>query len=93
LVLDGSGLTDQEGNYSQKSYENIKKDYEFLIRELNEWYYQVIKRNWEKIVKDIKLKKEDPIEVLEKYLSGLNISKPQIEEVLNVVGQNILEYS
>lgn len=89
-VVDASGLTDEEGrpttNYDP-SY-----DVEFVEKEIDLWFADVIKRAVEKIGKKLSSSsKFDLIQVLAEQLSGLEIKKESIQQVIEKVPVNDTE--
>ncbi len=74
LVVDVSGETNEEGE-PVKDYD-FTKNAESIILELEEWFYDVIKRNWENVKK-----RSDAFEKLKEKLSGIGIKPEHIEKV------------
>lgn len=77
-VVDASGTTDEEGNPT--SGHDPMRDIEFLEREIDAWMFSVLEKA------DAKLSKaksnSEIIQILSEQLSGLEISKKQVEETL-----------
>ncbi|MBU5690287.1 MAG: redox-regulated ATPase YchF [Candidatus Aenigmatarchaeota archaeon] len=83
-VVDISGKTDAEGNPTNNY--DPSKDIEFVENEIDEWFYEIIKRAIEKYNTKIRTSKIDLKDVLHEQLSGLNISKEVIAETIEKVG-------
>ncbi len=89
-VVDFSGKTDAEG----KPVENydVEKDIEFVEKEINSWFLNVIERGIEKYKKNIKnLSREEIVNILSKQLSGLEVKVEEIRSALELVGIEDLE--
>lgn len=78
-TVDCSGLTDSEGKPTVNYDPNT--EIEFLEKEIDLWFTDVIKRASQKIVRKVSSRAE-LIQVLSEQLSGLEISKQHIEEAL-----------
>ncbi len=82
LVVDASGSTDEEGRFVGAGNYDPSKDVEFLINELDMWIYSILERNWNKAARLDVQKVKPKEEILGEVLSGLNISKEEIKNVL-----------
>jgi ribosome-binding ATPase YchF (GTP1/OBG family) len=77
-VIDASGMTDAEGNPTQGF--NPEEEIKFLEEEIDLWFASVL----EKALGKIKTKDRDEIlKLLQEQLSGLEITKAQVEKVLD----------
>lgn len=83
-VVDASGKTDAEGNAT--NFFDPAEEITFLEREINEWFYSILNRNWQKVMKKARLSKQHPIDALKEILSGLGIDESKIREAINSVG-------
>ncbi len=77
-IVDFSGLTDQEGKPTD-GY-NPENDIEFVEKEIDLWFADVIGRALQKIKKITS--KSELVQVLSEQLSGLEITKQHIEQAL-----------
>jgi ribosome-binding ATPase YchF (GTP1/OBG family) len=75
-IVDMSGLTDVEGKPTSKH--DPEEDIKFLEDEIDFWFASIIQKILPKITK-VKSKSE-LVELLYKQLSGLEVSKQQVEE-------------
>jgi len=82
-IVDASGLTDEEGKAT--SGHDPSKDIEFLEKEIDLWFASVIRKALSKFERVISKSKADLIQMLTQQLSGLEISRKQIEETLQRV--------
>jgi len=80
-VVDFSGLTDEEGNPT--SGYDPSKDIEFVEREIDLWFAEIIKKALKKFEREIATSsKADLVEILTEQLSGLEIKKGHIQKAL-----------
>jgi hypothetical protein len=80
-IIDTSGLTDEEGKATTNYDPSL--DIEFLEKEINLWFEEIIKRALSKFKRVLtKTTKTDLIKILTEQLSGLEISESHIKETL-----------
>lgn len=77
-IVDVSGTTDEEGNPT--SDHDPMKDVNFLEKEIDLWVLSIIEKTKAKISKSKSV--SETIQILSDQLSGLEISRGQIEEAL-----------
>jgi len=82
LVVDASGGTDAEGRKVKPGTHDPREDVKFLEKELDMWIYQMLKNDWDKVVRLVEVAKRDVREVLFNRLSGLGIKVEDIAEAL-----------
>lgn len=90
-IVDISGSTDEEGREIPAGEYDPAKDIEFLEKEIDYWFSDIILRSWPKMAKSEKLVKE-----LEIKLSGLGIKKEHIETAVKKVmpsQENMFEFA
>lgn len=80
-IIDISGTTDEKGEETKDHDPEL--DIKFLENEINLWFYDIIKRNYNKISKKIACEKKDLIKELVNILSGLQITESQIKKTLD----------
>jgi ribosome-binding ATPase len=82
-IVDASGDTDMEGKPVAGLGDPVK-DVEFLEREIDLWYANLITRSLKKFERDLaKLGKADLPQAIADQLAGLNVKKADIEHVLD----------
>ena len=81
-IVDISGSTDETGNAVQAGSHNPLNDVKFLEKELDMWYFQILKNGWEKFARTIKAENKDVKKALAKQISGLKVSEKDVDEVL-----------
>lgn len=78
-ILDISGELDAEGRKCKTDSHDPMKDIEFLEREINLWFTDILLRtDWRKFTNKIIMEKTNFIEALYERLSGLSIGKKHI---------------
>ena len=77
-VVDASGSTDLEGKSGEPGTYDPKEDVKFLEHELDMWVLQIVKKEWERLVRRVEGAKEDPLLLLEEKLSGLGIRRSHL---------------
>jgi hypothetical protein len=82
-IVDFSGLTDEEGKAT--TGHDPAKDIEFLEKEIDMWFASVIRKAFSKLEKLVGKSQSDMIEILSQQLSGLEVTKEDIQKVLNKV--------
>ncbi len=81
-IVDASGSTDANGNPCEPGTRDPVEDVRFLEYEVTMWMFQILKKDWDKIVKGVLQLKEDFVALLHNRLAGLMISKRHILTVL-----------
>ena len=81
-IVDASGSTDEEGRLVKPGSHDPLRDVEFLEKEIVMWLYQIVKKDWDRIVKQIEFSKKQIHQVLYDRLSGLGIHERDIIKVL-----------
>ena len=85
-VVDASGSTDANGNPCEPGAWDPVEDVRFLEYEITMWMFQILKKDWDKIVKGVLQLKEDLLTLMSDRLAGLMISKKHIVTVLKSEG-------
>ena len=85
-VVDASGSTNEEGEYVGKGNYDPCKDVVFLEEELDMWIKGIIERSFEKIKRLECHNQGEKEDLLADVLSGLKISKKEVEEALEKTG-------
>lgn len=79
-VIDASGSTDEEGRPVEAGTYDPLEDIDFLESEFTLWMYNIISRNWERLVRKALSEHLDMSKVLFDQLSGLGVSLEDIIE-------------
>jgi hypothetical protein len=87
-VVDASGSTDSEGRSCDPGSHDPQEDVEFLEHELDMWYLQILKKEWDRAARRVEGAKEDLAQILEDKLSGLGIRKAHLLSAKAKIGLN-----
>ncbi len=82
-VIDVSGSTDEEGNPVPPGSYDPENDVNFLPKEIDAWFLGLLKRNWDKFIKQIKHTDKKFIEELARQFSGLKINEDMIKHAIS----------
>ncbi|RLE50607.1 MAG: redox-regulated ATPase YchF [Candidatus Methanomethylicota archaeon] len=92
-VLDVAGATDINGTPCNPGMHDPAEDVVFLEKEIDMWIYQILKRDWDRLVKAAKTRVGGFAELLSDRLSGLSISRRHVVKALQDVGLDALDPS
>jgi ribosome-binding ATPase YchF (GTP1/OBG family) len=81
-VLDASGGTDAEGNPVGLGNHDPVSDVKFLEYEISMWLQGILKRNWEKLMRNYKALGGKPEQVLIDQMAGAGVSDSHIRRAL-----------
>jgi ribosome-binding ATPase len=84
-VVDASGSTDPEGKVVEKAHGDPLFDIKFIEEEFNQWVLSIIKKDWDKIIRDMANQKLKIEQILTKRLSGLSVT---IDTISNALSKN-----
>ncbi|MFH1210087.1 MAG: redox-regulated ATPase YchF [archaeon] len=84
-IVDISGSTDEHGNSIEPLTYNPEKDIEFLEHELDMWYYQILKKGWEKFARTVQQENQDIKRALAKQLSGLKVTEDDVQDCIKIL--------
>ncbi|AEH25558.1 redox-regulated ATPase YchF [Pyrococcus yayanosii] len=83
-VVDATGKTDAEGQPTD--YHDPVDDIEFLEKEINYWIYGILKKNWDKFAKRIKLQRIPLERAIAEHLSGIGVSENDVWAAIHNLG-------
>lgn len=81
-VVDVAGTTDIQGQPVPPGTHNPLEDVEFVENEFNQWFKQILMREWQKLVKEILQKTTNLVEGISRRFSGLGIKDFQVSDIL-----------
>ena len=81
-VVDISGSTNEKGESVEKLSYNPEKDIKFLETELDLWFFQIIKKGWDKFIRQLKMEHSELHKSIAKQLSSLGVTEDIAEEVI-----------
>ena len=81
-VVDIAGTTDIQGQPVSIGSHDPIQDIKFVHDEFNQWFKQILEREWEKLTKEIEQKRTKIVDAITKRFSGLGIKDYQVQDVL-----------
>lgn len=85
-VVDASGGTDEEGRVVKPGTHDPIDDIEFLEKEINMWMLQILKRDWNRLVKYVTVSRERITKLISEKLSGLGVRMEHVEKAIEELG-------
>lgn len=82
-VVDATGKTDAEGQPTD--YHDPVKDIEFLEMEIDYWVYGILRKNWEKFAKRIKMQGLKLSKAIADQLTGIGVSEDDVLDAMHRV--------
>jgi len=82
-VVDATGRTDAEGQPTD--YHDPVEDIEFLEREIDYWVYGILRKNWEKFAKRIKMQGLKLSKAIADQLAGIGVSEDDVLDAMHRV--------
>ncbi len=95
-VVDAAGATDEEGRPVKPGTRDPIEDVKFLENEIVMWMFQILKKDWDRIVRMVEYAKKDVRTVLLDRLSGLGVEEKHLVIALQELGldkRNISNWS
>jgi len=81
-IVDISGGTNEKGEEVEKGSYDPVKDVRWLEEELDLWFLGIVKKGWDKFVRNLKAEKLEIGKALGGQLSGLKVNEDMVKEVL-----------
>lgn len=81
-VVDISGSVDANGKPVSPGSYDPAKDVEFLEKEIDLWYFGILKKGWEKFARQIKQENLEVHKSLAKQLSGLKVTEEMVKDAI-----------
>jgi ribosome-binding ATPase YchF (GTP1/OBG family) len=85
-VVDIAGTTDIQGQPVPVGTHDPLKDVKFVQDEFDQWFSDILKREWDKITREIDQKRAKLTDGIAKRFSGLGIKDYQVHNVLQKLG-------
>ncbi len=92
-VVDASGSIDEEGRIAEPGTSDPVKDFEEIEGELVNWYKRLIEHNRDKILKNMKNPKMDPIGAIADPLRGAKITEEHVRLALRRTGLSAEDFN
>lgn len=84
-VVDVAGTTDIQGQPVPPGTHNPLEDVEFVENEFNQWFKQILMREWQKLVKEILQKTTNLVDGITRRFSGLGVKEFQVSDILKEI--------
>ncbi|MBI2110862.1 MAG: redox-regulated ATPase YchF [Nitrosarchaeum sp.] len=82
-VVDIAGTTDIQGHSVPIGTHNPLEDVEFVEDEFDQWFIDILRREWDKLTKEIEQKRAKLTDGIAKRFTGLGIKDYQVQDVLH----------
>lgn len=82
-VVDIAGTTDIQGHPIPIGTHNPLEDVEFVQDEFDQWFIDILRREWDKIAREIEQKRAKITDGIAKRFTGLGIKDYQVQDVLH----------
>ncbi len=95
-VVDIAGTTDIQGQPVPAGTHDPMEDIEFVQNEFDQWFVNILQREWDKITREIDQKRAKLTDGIAKRFTGLGIKDYEVQEVLqklNLITKNPKEWS
>ena len=95
-VVDIAGTTDIQGQPVPVGTHDPLEDVEFVRNEFDQWFANILQRDWDKITREIDQKRAKLTDGITKRFTGLGIKDFQVQEALqklNLISKNPKEWS
>lgn len=92
-IVDISGSTNEKGEPVALGSHDPLKDVDFLVFELNMWFYQSILKNWDKIARTQSSNKQKVVDALRDVCAGLSIKEHQLSKGLKGKPELMLDFT
>jgi len=81
-IIDISGSTNEKGEFVKPLTYDPIKDIEMIENEIDMWYYQILKKGWDKFARTVKQENLDIKKALAKQLSGLKVTEDDVQNII-----------
>ena len=82
-VVDIAGTTDIQGQPIPVGTHNPLEDVDFVENEFDEWFTDILRREWDKLTREIEQKRAKLVDGIAKRFTGLGIKDYQVQDVLH----------
>lgn len=92
-IVDSAGATDADGKSCEPGTHDPKEDVKFLEDEIDEWFFSLLKDDWDKIRREVKLAGKDLLKELAEKFSGLKIDEHQVSYAVKKAELDLDEFN
>ena len=82
-VVDIAGTTDIQGHSVPIGTHNPLEDVEFVEYEFDQWFIDILRREWDKLTKEIEQKRAKLTDGIAKRFTGLGVKDYQVQDILH----------
>lgn len=87
-IIDCSGSTNEKGEPVPAGSYDPTEDVKFLEFELDMWYFQILKKGWEKFARTVQQEHTEIRSALAKQLSAFRVTEELVEATIKKLGLN-----
>jgi ribosome-binding ATPase YchF (GTP1/OBG family) len=84
-IIDASGSTDEEGRPCKPGSHDPLTDVDFLEHEITMWLFNILKKNWNRMVRKALSERLDFAKVIAEQLSGTGISLEEVTDAKKII--------
>lgn len=92
-IVDVSGSTNEKGEPVKALSYDPAKDIRFLEVEIDMWFYNILKKNWEKFTRQVKQENKELVKEIAKQFTGLKINENMVKDVVEKLNLGKNEWS
>ena len=95
-VVDIAGTTDIQGQPVATGSHNPIEDVEFVQDEFDQWFLEILRRDWDKITREVDQKRSKLTDGIARRFTGLGIKDYEVQNILqkmNLISKNPKEWS
>jgi len=86
-IIDASGSTDEEGRPCKPGSHDPLMDVDFLEHEITMWLFDILKKNWNRMVRKSLSERLDFAKVIAEQLSGTGISLEEVIDAKKIISK------
>ncbi|MCE4613685.1 MAG: redox-regulated ATPase YchF [Desulfurococcales archaeon] len=86
LVVDASGSTSEEGVPMRPGSFDPVEEARLMMREIDEWLLSIVRRDWDRLSKQVDIAEKSPAEGIAERLSGLGVTRDHVARALEAAG-------
>lgn len=84
-IIDASGSTDEEGRPCEAGSHDPLTDVDFLNHEITMWLFNILKKNWNRIIRKILSERLDFTKIIADQLSGTGVTLEEVIEAKRII--------
>ena len=92
-VIDVAGATNEKGEPAEPGTYDPLEDIQFLEKELDYWFLDIIKRGWEKFSRSVMSAKQNVVKAIAKQVSGLRVTEDHVTYAIKGLPEDPTKWS